>query len=630
MTDRSTGADRSTGDDPGSVRSLSTGAAEALVLAWRAAPGGFAGYLLASTVSGLAPVAVAWLMKLVLDRLTTGTTSTSELTLLALGLAVAGLATAVMGELVRYLAAEVARRVTVLTRDRLYEATGRMTGLAKLEDPVFRDRLRMSEQHSNSGPMIILDAVVGSFQSVLTLVGFVVTLVALTPLMAGVVLAAALPGLYAELKLSRRRAEMMAGLTPTERREYFYSELMTGLEAAKEIRLLGLGRLLRGRMLTELRKANADKRRMDRRDLLVQGLLSALGAVVAGAGLVWAVRAAGNGRLTLGDISVFVAAVAGVQAALAALVQRLGMAHNALLMFAHYRAVTSEGPGLPVAVAPRPVPELRHGIEFRDVWFRYSDDHPWVLQGVDLFIPFGQATALVGHNGAGKSTVVKLLCRFYDPTKGAVCWDGVDLRDLDVAELRKRLGAVFQDFMCYELSAAENVAFGEVDGAEELASDIRPRVRAAADRAGIDSTLEALPRGYDTMLSRMFFDQQDKEDPETGVLLSGGQWQRVALARAFLRDRRDLLILDEPTSGLDAEAEHEIHASLAAHRKGRTSVLISHRLGAVREADRIAVLVDGRISELGSHSTLVSTGGTYARLFALQSSGYASETPAVP
>ncbi|MGC4937315.1 ABC transporter ATP-binding protein [Kribbella sp. DT2] len=618
--------DRGAAPEPevGSVRSLLAGAVEALVVAWRAAPGGFVGYVLASVVSGLAPVAVAWLMKLVLDRLTTGTAPTGELTLLAVGLAVAGLAVAVTGELVRYLAAEVARRVTVLTRDRLHEATGRMTGLAKLEDPAFRDRLRMAEQHSQSGPMIILDAVIGSVRYLLTLVGFVVTLVALSPLMAAVVIAAALPGLYAELKLSRRRAEMMAGLTPTERREYFYGDLMTGLEAAKEIRLLGLGRLLRGRMLTELRKANASRRRMDRRELLVQGLLGALGAVVSGAGLIWAIVAAGNGRLTVGDISVFVAALAGVQAASTALVSGTGMAHNALLMFAHFREVTSEGPGLPVAAEPVPVPDLRHGIEFRDVWFRYSDDHPWVLSGVDLFIPFGQATALVGHNGAGKSTLVKLLCRFYDPTLGVVCWDGIDLRDLEVTELRRRLGAVFQDFMCYELTAAENIAFGEVDGTAELAPGHRPRVREAAHRAGIDSTLELLPRGYDTMLSRMFFNEQDKDDPATGVLLSGGQWQRVALARAFLRDRRDLLILDEPTSGLDAEAEHEIHTSLAAHRAGRTSVLISHRLGAVRDADRIAVLVDGRVAELGSHDTLVSTGGTYARLFELQAGGYST------
>ncbi|MFC0628094.1 ABC transporter ATP-binding protein [Kribbella deserti] len=606
--------------------SMRSGAVASLALAWRAAPAAFAGYVLASIGSGLAPVATAWLLKAVLDRLAAG--QDGRLVLLAAGLALAGLTVAVLTELLRYLSAEVSRKVTVLSRDRLYAATDRMTGLAKLEDPAYRDRLRMGEQHSQSGPVIILDALIGGLQSALTVGGFVITLITISPWMAVVVLAASAPGLYAELQLSRRRAEMMTGLSPTERRQFFYSELMTGLEAAKEIRLLGLGRLLRRRMLAELHKANAAKRRLDRRDLLVQGLLAALGAVIAGGGLIWAIVAAGSGRVTLGDVAVFVAAVTGVQGALSLLIGRLGMAHNALLMFTHYQVVTEETSGLPVAAEPAEVPALRHGIEFRDVWFRYSDEHPWALRGVDLFIPFGQSLALVGQNGAGKSTLVKLLCRFYDPTKGAVLWDGVDLRDFDVSELRRRIGAVFQDFMCYELSAAENIAFGEVDGADELAAGHRPRVEAAAERAGISEVLQALPRGYETMLSRMFFDQTDKDDPATGVLLSGGQWQRVALARTFLRDRRDLLILDEPTSGLDAEAEHEIHQGLAAHRAGRTSVLISHRLGAVRDADRIAVLVDGRIAELGTHQTLVGTGGTYARLFELQAKGYSSEAVA--
>ncbi|GAB3933759.1 ABC transporter ATP-binding protein [Kribbella albertanoniae] len=599
--------------------SMRSGAVASLALAWRASPAAFAGYVLASVGSGLAPVAAAWLTKLVLDRLATGD---GGLVLLAIGLAAAGLAVAVLGELIRYLSAEVSRQVTVLSRDRLYGATDRMTGLANLEDPVFRDRMRLAEQHSQSGPVTILDALIGGLQSILTLAGFTVTLIAISPWMAIVVLVASVPGLYAEWQLSRRRAALMTGLSPTERRQYFYSELMTGLEAAKEIRLLGLGRLLRRRMLSELRTTNAAKRRIDRRDLLVQGVLAALGAVIAGAGLIWAIMAAGAGRISLGDVAVFVAAVGGVQVALSALIARFGMAHNALLMFEHYQAVTEEPAELVVAGEPIAAPELRHGIEFRDVWFRYSDEHAWALQGVDLFVPFGRSTALVGHNGAGKSTMVKLLCRFYDPTRGAILWDGVDLRELDVTELRRRIGAVFQDFMCYELSAAENIALGEVDGTDELRADSRPRVEAAAGRAGIGEVLAELPHGYDTMLSRMFFDQADKDDPATGVLLSGGQWQRVALARAFLRDRRDLLILDEPTSGLDAEAEHEIHTGLAAHRSGRTSVLISHRLGAVRSADHIAVLVDGRIAELGTHATLIAHDGTYARLFELQASGY--------
>jgi ATP-binding cassette subfamily B protein len=236
---------------------------------------------------------------------------------------------------------------------------------------------------------------------------------------------------------------------------------------------------------------------------------------------------------------------------------------------------------------------------------------------VDLVIPAGTAVAVAGRNGAGKSTIVKLLCRLYDPTRGAILWDGVDLRELDVSSLRDRCGVLFQDFMAYDLSAAENIAVGDLSQMDDRAA-----IEAAAVRAGAHDALVQLPDGYRTMLTRTYFGEQDREDPATGVVLSGGQWQRVALARTILRQRRDLLILDEPSSGLDARAESEVHRQVTAYRQGGTSVLVSHRLGAVRTADTIVVLDDGRIVEQGPHRRLVSDGGLYADLFALQAEGY--------
>jgi ATP-binding cassette, subfamily B, bacterial len=252
------------------------------------------------------------------------------------------------------------------------------------------------------------------------------------------------------------------------------------------------------------------------------------------------------------------------------------------------------------------------------VWFRYGPDRPWVLHGVSFFVPSGQTMALVGRNGAGKSTLVKLLCRFYDPDRGRIRWDGVDLCDLDLAGLRDRISTVFQDYMSYELTARENIAVGELSLSrrDEAVTD-------AARQAGLHQVLATLPKGYDTLLTRSYFDLADKADPQTGVFLSGGQWQRIALARALLRGGRDLMILDEPSSGLDAEAEHEIHTRLRAQRGGYTTVLISHRLNAIRDADRILVLVDGVLAEQGSHAALMAQGGTYARLFSLQARGFA-------
>jgi ATP-binding cassette subfamily B protein len=317
--------------------------------------------------------------------------------------------------------------------------------------------------------------------------------------------------------------------------------------------------------------------------------------------------------------------VAGAQGAGAALVQYIARVRESLLMFAHFSTIVGTGPDLPVRARPTPTPALRDGITFHDVWFRYAEDGPWVLQGVNLHLPAGRSTALVGENGAGKSTIVKLLCRLYDPTRGSITWNGVDLRDFDPAELRRRIGAVFQDFMHYDLSARENIALSDLDALDEPG-----RVQAAARAGGVHEVLAALPYGYDTLLSRTYSSESDKQDPETGIVLSGGQWQRVALSRAFLRDGSDLMIMDEPSAGLDVEAEHRLTEEMRRHRAGRTSVLVSHRLGTLRDADHIVVLADGRVLERGDHSTLIAAGGRYARLFELQARGYQADARAVP
>ncbi|GII01087.1 multidrug ABC transporter permease [Planobispora takensis] len=596
-----------------------TGAAVRMMsLVCTAAPLPFLGYLITTVIGAVCPVALAWSIKLVLDRLTQ-TGMPGPVVGLVVGAAALGVVGGVLPQAGGYLLAEMGRRSGLQAKDRLFAAVETFKGLGRFEDPVFLDRLRLAQQSASA----TLPAIEASFQAVrstVTMVGFIGSLAVISPWFTACVVMAGVPAFLVERRLSHRRASVMWKVNSVMRRELFYVNLLSTVDTAKEIRLFGVGAFLRERMNRETRAANAEQRRFDQRELLVQGALTLLATALSGAGLLWMVLMAARGRFSVGDVTMFVAASGGVQAGVNGLVTALASGHQQLLLFGHYLAVADAEPDLAVPARPRALPPLRRGIELRDVWFRYSDAHPWVLRGVNLVIDRGTTLALVGQNGSGKSTLVKLLCRFYDPTRGRILWDGVDLREVPVEDLRARLGVVFQDFVSYDMSAADNIALGDLSA---LGND--ERIETAARRAGMHETLQGLPRGYETTLSRMYFGDVADDDLHTGVVLSGGQWQRLALARAFLRQERDMMILDEPSAGLDAAAEHEIHTRLRAVREGRTSLLISHRLGTVREADTIAVLENGMVTEVGDHRDLVASGGTYARLFMLQAAGYGDE-----
>jgi len=606
----------------GDVR-LSHAFSRLLAMVWRAAPLQLVSLVAVAVFSGLTPAANAWINRAIVNALVArnhGTFHRSTVLDWALALGAVGLIAGFLPHARRYISNDLRRQVGLLVQDTAYRALNAVPGLRRYETPSFMDKLRVGLDAGGNGPSTVVTAVLQCAQAMITGWTFFVALLLITPVLALLVLITAIPAVVAEIALSRKGADLQWQLSPANRRQIFYRQIQTDRQAAKELRVFGLGDFLRDRMVTEMRSINHDQQQLDLRVFATEGALALTAALAATGGTAWTVFEAASGKLSVGDVALFVMAVIGVQSALASTVASLAEGHNSLLLFRHFVDVVEMEPDLVISASPTRVPALRHGVEMRDVWFRYTDGHPWALAGVSLFIPHQANVALVGRNGAGKSTLVKLLIRMYDPQRGTILWDGVDIREMDPTELRAHVGAVFQDYMAYDLTAAENIGIGDLGRLEDRAA-----IMEAAKRAEAHAAIARFRSGYDTFLSRTLSPHGDS-DTATAVLPSGGEWQRLALARAFMRHDRDLLILDEPNSGLDAEAEHSIHCTLSAMRNGRTSLLIAHRLSAVRDADLIYVLGGGRVVEQGRHSDLMASDGEYSRVFTLQALGYQDES----
>ncbi|SEG72853.1 ATP-binding cassette, subfamily B [Nonomuraea solani] len=589
-------------------------------LAWRAAPVTTAVVFCATLALGAGPVAAALFGKLLIDHLSTGSGAPATLAVLAAGLGGTLLVTHVGDAAVRYLEDQHARRIEMIVQERLFAKLNSLPGLELFERPNFHDRIQLALRAGQGAPQQLVGSARSLVQSGIQLIGFVGVLMAVSRTAALLLALATIPRLVAERRLARDRVGLLSALSPAQRRRFFYSRLQYEPRAAKELRVFGLGGFFQDRMRTELTAIHVSQRGLDLRILRVQALLDAatVAAMALAAYIVVADVAAARG--TPGDLAIVLTALPVTAGAATAVVRQLAAGSEALLSIGHYLDIMTTGGERPGGVA---VPALKDEIVFDDVWFRYGDDLPWVLNGVSFRIPLHRSVALVGANGAGKSTIVKLLAGLYEPAKGRILWDGIELSRLDPASLRRRIGMVFQDYMTYDLTALENIGVGDLETRFDLA-----RISGAARLAGVDDVVGRLPRGYDTMLSLMHF-SLGEEDDSAGVSLSGGQWQRIALARMLLRADRDLLILDEPSAGLDPEAEYQVHRVVHEHSTGTTRLLVSHRLSAVRMADRIVVVEDGRVSETGSHADLLRTGGRYADLFRLQAAGY-QDVPRFP
>jgi ATP-binding cassette subfamily B protein len=439
----------------------------------------------------------------------------------------------------------------------------------------------------------------------------------LHPLAVAVLLLTSVPMVVVGGYYANRRYDLHMGQTSAQRMVSYFSGLLGSRDTVKEIRLFSLHGPFLERFRHFWQKFFDEDRRLqfsEEKTSLLLGLLSTAGRAAI---WVYAVVQAVSMRITIGDVALVFQAVDQSWQGVSHLFSR-GRAFYENSLFAGnlfsflglkpdaVEGALSRGERYngPSVMVPK---SIRHGIEFRNVSFHYPRSERCVLRNLSFTLSSGETVALVGENGAGKTTLVKLLTRLYDPTDGAILLDGRDLREYDLDDLRRQIGVIFQDFVRYQLSARENIGFGQVEFVED-----RERVVRAADRGGARSLVENLPRGFETILGRTF---------DEGVDLSGGEWQKLALSRAFMREAQ-ILILDEPTAALDALAEYEVYRRFTELAAGKTTIFISHRFSTVRIAQHILVLHEGRLIEEGTHETLMALDGQYAKMFNTQAERY--------
>ncbi|WP_437754463.1 ABC transporter ATP-binding protein [Sorangium sp. So ce1389] len=510
--------------------------------------------------------------------------------------------------------------------------------LAHFEDSEFYDRLTRARREASSRPASVVTESFSLVQNLITLAGYGAMLVGFSAFAVLALLLAAIPATVAEARFSGAAFRLRNWRSPEARRLNYLEYVLANDGHAKEVKLFGLGP-----MFLERYKALAASFYREDSALAVRRAGWAYGLSLLGTAAFYGcygamALGAAAGRLSLGAMVLYVAAFRQGQQAFQAVLAGIGGMYEHNLYMSNlfqYLSIPTSAPaalatsapaaladGAPAASADGSATALSpgasaalavggasdRGVRFEGVGYRYPGQSRWALRGIDLHIPSGQSLALVGHNGAGKTTFIKLLTRLYEPTEGRILLDGKDLRAWDVEALRRRIGVVFQDFNQYQLTLRENVGLGSL---EHLADE--PRIGRAVSEGGADEVVTAVPGGLDAQLGRWFKD---------GIELSGGQWQKIALARAFMREQADILVLDEPTAALDAEAEHAVFQRFRSLSKGRTTIVISHRFPTVRMADRILVLDGGRIVEEGTHDELVARGQRYARMFALQAEGY--------
>ena len=590
-------------------------------LVWQTSPALTLSNLCLRLLRALLPVVMLYIGKLIIDEvvgLVQAGAAPSELAewwdggrlshlgtllLLEFGLAVVS---DVLGRIVSLIDSLLSERFNNATSVRLMEHAATLD-LEDFEDSELQDKLDRARRQT-MGRMTLLGQLLGQAQDVVTVIAFSAGLMIYAPWLILLLVLALVPAFIGEAHFNAQSYSLNYQWTPERRELDYVRQTGASVETAKEVKIFGLNAFLIERYRTLSERFYAANRALAIRRASWGGLLTALGTLgyyVAYAFIAWRTV---RGDFTIGDLTFLAGSFRRLRNLLEGLLMGFSQVAGQALYLDDLFSFFEIEPEIVSPPNPRPFPSpVREGFVFEDVGFSYPGAERWAVRHLSFTLHAGEVLALVGENGAGKTTVVKLLARLYDPDEGRILLDGHDLREYDIEQLRAHIGVIFQDFVRYHLTAAENIAVGQID-----ARDDRERIVEAARRSLADAVIARLPDGYDQVIGKRF---------KKGIDLSGGEWQKIAIARAYMRDA-DLLILDEPTAALDARSEFEVFQRFKELSSNTTAVLISHRFSTVRMADRILVLEGGQIEEVGSHDELLAAGHRYAELFELQAAGY--------
>ena len=582
-----------------------------LNIVWESGPHVVAFGLFFRLVVSAVPVSLGWVTGAIVGRVTDvihqkATVASSHLWWLVaieFALAVGG---NLLGRLIDYYDSVLADRYTRHVSIQVMDHASKLD-LQAYENPVFYDRLERARVQATDR-LGMIQSIGRLFQQVFTTAFLSIGILWFSPWLMLFLVGCLIPAFLGESHFAFLNYAKNFRQTPAKRQLDYLRQVGGSKEAAKELKLFGLSKFFTGRFTAISNSILDENLALFRRRLWAVSFLSILSQCGYYGAYVWAIFHTLYGPLRIENMVFLTAAIMAASTNISQIFSTLSsIADQALFLtdllafFEMKPEVVSRPNALP---APRPIVR---GFEFRDIWFKYPGTDRWILRKLNFRLEPGERIALIGQNGQGKTTIVKLITRLYDPTRGQVLLDGIDLREYNVEDLCCEIGVIFQDFMKYEMTARENIAVGRIECLDDLAG-----IESAAEKSLADEVVAKLANRYEQMLGRRF---------EGGVDLSGGEWQKIALARAYLREAQ-VLILDEPTAALDARAEFEVFERFNELTVGKMALFISHRFSTVRMAERIIVLEDGAITEEGSHDRLMVLGGRYAEMFELQASSY--------